>query len=211
MELNKLIGISALLYSLSNPVGVTPIFLSLTKKGQPNSAPRVIAVAAISVALLLVTAALLGQKVLLFFNVGLDDFRIAGGLLALFIAFEMFQARYGGFMQTTDERTEAEQDIHGIAVTPLAFPLLVGPAEMSIMITLAADRPAWPDKLALVGVSVLTALMIAITLFAATPLNRLIGKTGINVATRIMALFVAAIGVNFIFTGIRAELPGLLA
>jgi multiple antibiotic resistance protein len=167
-------------------------------------------VAAISVALLLVTAALLGQKVLLFFNVGLDDFRIAGGLLALFIAFEMFQARYGGFMQTTDERTEAEQDIHGIAVTPLAFPLLVGPAEMSIMITLAADRPAWPDKLALVGVSVLTALMIAITLFAATPLNRLIGKTGINVATRIMALFVAAIGVNFIFTGIRAELPGLL-
>jgi multiple antibiotic resistance protein len=211
MELNKLIGISALLYSLSNPVGVTPIFLSLTKRGQPNSAPRVIAVAAISVALLLVTAALLGQKVLLFFNVGLDDFRIAGGLLALFIAFEMFQARYGGFMQTTDERTEAEQDMHGIAVTPLAFPLLVGPAEMSIMITLATDRPAWPDKLALVGVSVLTALMIAITLFAATPLNRLIGKTGINVATRIMALFVAAIGVNFIFTGIRAELPGLLA
>jgi multiple antibiotic resistance protein len=47
------------------------------------------------------------------------------------------------------------------------------------------------------------------TLFAALPINRLIGKTGINVATRVMALFVAAIGVNFIFTGIRVELPGL--
>ncbi len=209
MELNKLIGISALLYSLSNPIGVVPIFLSLTNRGRPSSAPRVIAMATLSVAILLVSAALLGQDILSFFSVGLADFRIAGGLLALFIAFEMFQARYGGFIQTLDEKAEAEQDLHSIAVTPLAFPLLVGPAEMSIMITLAADHPAWSDKLALVAVSLLTAMMIAITLSAATPINRIIGKTGINVATRVMALFVAAIGVNFILTGIQMELPGL--
>jgi len=51
--------------------------------------------------------------------------------------------------------------------------------------------------------------MIALTLLCATSIDRLIGKTGVNIATRIMALFVAAIGINFIFTGVRSELPGL--
>ena len=82
-----------------------------------------------------------GEQILTFFNVGLDDFRIAGGLLALFIAFEMFQAHYGDLIQTIEERAEAESEVHGIAVTPLAFPLLVGPAEMSVMITLSNALP----------------------------------------------------------------------
>lgn len=210
MELNRFIGISALLYSLSNPVGVIPIFLGLTSGAKSSHRPRVIFIAALAVGTLLIAAALAGKYVLAFFNVGLDDFRIAGGLLALFIAFEMFQARYGGFMHTAEETSEAETDLHGVAITPLAFPLLVGPAEMSIMITLATDQPGWAEKLSLIFIALLTAAMIALTLLCALPLNRILGKTGINIATRIMALFVAAIGINFIFTGLRSELPGLM-
>jgi multiple antibiotic resistance protein len=149
----------------------------------------------------------LGKQILAFFNVGLDHFRIAGGLLALFIAFEMFQARYSGFMQTSEERTEAEQEAHGIAITPLAFPLLVGPAEIGIMITLSSDIQDWANKMLLVLTSVVTSTMVALTLWMATPLNRIMGNTGINVATRVMALIVAAIGIKFIMTGIRNELP----
>jgi multiple antibiotic resistance protein len=96
-------------------------------------AHRIIALASTAVACLLITTAMFGRHILAFFSVGLDDFRIAGGLLALFIAFEMFQARYGGFTQTIEEKREAETDLHGIAITPLAFPLLVAPAEMSVM------------------------------------------------------------------------------
>jgi len=209
MDVNRLIGLATLLYSLSNPVGVIPIFLGLTGRGRSVNRPAVIVIAVAAVTMLLVASALVGRQVLSFFNVGLDDFRIAGGLLALFIAFEMFQAHYGGIMQTSEERCEAELDLHSVAITPLAFPLLIGPAEMSIMITLASDHPAWHEKLGLIVAALLTAAMIAATLFCAVPINRIIGKTGINVATRILALFVAAIGINFIFTGIRSELPGL--
>ncbi len=158
---------------------------------------------------MLIFSALLGRAALAFFDVGLDDFRKAGGLLALFIAFEMFQAHYGGILQTAEERSEAETDLHGIAITPLAFPLLIGPAEMSIMITLASDHPDWRQKVGLIAAALLSATFIALTLLAASPINQLIGKTGVNVAIRIMALFVAAIGINFIFTRIRSELPGL--
>ncbi len=209
MELNRFVGLATLLYALANPIGIVPIFLGLTGRSHSINRPRVVLVAAAAVAALLIMSALFGREALAFFNVGLDDFRIAGGLLALFIAFEMFQAHYGGILQTAEERSEAELDLHGVAITPLAFPLLIGPAEMSIMITLASDHPDWREKAALITAALLAAAMIALTLLAATPIHRLIGKTGVNIATRIMALFVAAIGINFIFTGMRSELPGL--
>jgi multiple antibiotic resistance protein len=89
---------------------------------------------------------ILGRQILAFFNVGLDDFRIAGGLLAMVIAFEMFQAQYGKFIQPADTVDSSEVDIHGIAITPFAFPLLVGPTEMSIIVTLSNDNPGWIPK-----------------------------------------------------------------
>jgi hypothetical protein len=57
------------------------------------------------------------------------------------VAFEMFQAQYGRFIQVAEETARGEVDIHGLAITPFAFPLLVGPAELSIMITLSNDNP----------------------------------------------------------------------
>lgn len=213
MELNQFIGIIALLYALTNPIGVIPIFLGFTRHLQVNNTRplRPICMASTAVAAFLVFSAVFGEAVLDLFNLGLDEFRIAGGLLALFIAFEMFQAHYGGFMQTSDEKQEAEADIQGIAITPLAFPLLVGPAEMGIMITLSNDMQGIPGRLMLILCAVITSLLIAITLWAAIPINRVLGKTGINVATRVMALIVAAIGIQFILTGIRNQLPGLVS
>jgi multiple antibiotic resistance protein len=189
MHQNEFIGTTTLLYALSNPIGVVPIFLSLTRGLAARAPLKIIAVACLAVAAFLSAAALFGRDILAFFNVDLDDFRIAGGLFALFIAFEMFQAHYGGFMQTSEERREAASDVRAIAITPLAFPLLVGPAEIGVMVTLA----------------------VGVTLLLALPIDRLLGRTGINVATRVMALFVAAVGVHFILTGLRNQLPGLLS
>jgi len=205
---HRFIGTTMLLYGLINPIGVIPIYMSLVQEAKDIKAQRIIAVASAAVACLLICAAIFGQEILDFFNVGLDDFRIAGGLLALFIAFEMFQAHYGGFMQTIEERMEV--DLHSIAITPLAFPLLVGPAEMSIMITFSNDTAHPMDKALLIGASVLTTCLMALTLWVARPIRRALGTTGINVATRVMALIVASVGINFIMTGLKNELPGLL-
>jgi multiple antibiotic resistance protein len=198
-----------LLYALTNPIGAIPIFLGTTQRTQNVKAHRIIILASIAVAVFLSDSVLLGKEILTFFNVGLDDFRIAGGLLALFIAFEIFQAHYGGFMQSADEKTAAETDIHGVAITPLAFPLLVGPAEMSIMITLSNDHPSWTDKGLLVVASLITTFLMGLTLWMSTPINRFMGNTGINVIIRVMALIVASIGIDFIMTGVKNALPGL--
>jgi multiple antibiotic resistance protein len=207
---NEVIGTTLLLYGLINPIGVIPVYMNLVQRIPQNQAHRIVVVAAVAVACLLATAAAFGREILSFFNVGLDAFRIAGGLLALLIAFEMFRAHYGAFTQTLEERVEAEADVSSIAITPLAFPLLVGPAEMSIMITLSNGHPHPTDKLLLGCVSILATSLVAGTLWLAHPLKRLLGSTGINVATRLMALIVASVGIEFIMTGIEHRLALML-
>jgi len=204
-----MIGTTRLLYGLINPIGVVPVYLRLVQRIPTERAHRILGVAAATVALLLACAAAFGREILATFNVGLDDFRIAGGLLALVIAFEMFRAHYGAFTQTLEERIEAEADVSSIAITPLAFPLLVGPAEMGVMITLSNGLAHPMEKLALIGVSAVSTGLVAGTLWLALPIKRLLGNTGINIATRLMALIVAATGVDFILTGLKNQLPGL--
>ena len=187
MTWNKFVGITMLLYALTNPVGVIPIFLSLPEKSGSANTHRIIVVASTAVAVFLVGSVALGKQILDFFNVGLNDFRIAGGLLALFIAFEMFQAQFGKLLQPA-AGTDGQVDIHGVAITPLAFPLLVGPAEMSIMITLSNDTASWVGKGQLAAASILATFLVGLTLWMAIPINRLLGRTGINVITRVMAL-----------------------
>ncbi len=209
MTLHELTGIIVFLYAVANPVGVAPIFLGFARKLTQPQTIKIVVIAALSVAILLTASVMLGEHILHFFNVSLDDFRIAGGLLVLFIAFNMFQAHYGGIMQTLEEKLEAEADVSEIAVTPLAFPLLVGPAEISIMITYTNDIELGYEKAMLVIAAIVTACLVALTLLVAAPINKALGKTGINVATRIMALIVASIGISFIMTGIKNHLPGL--
>lgn len=206
---NQLVGTVTLLYALTNPVGVIPIFLGLIRKLKGANPDRIIVIASLSVSAFLGLSVLFGRAVLSFFNVDLDDFRIAGGLLALFVAFEMFQARYGGLMQTSEESSEAELEVHGIAITPLAFPLLVGPAEIGVMITLSSDMRGWAHEMSLLISLMVTSILIGLTLWLSTHIIRLVGKTGINVATRMMALVVASIGIHFIIAGVRSQFPGL--
>ena len=209
MGWHKFVGTTLLLYGLINPIGVVPIYSHLVREESTQRADRILLIASFAVGCLLILAALWGEPILAFFNVGLDDFRIAGGLLALVIAFEMFQARYGAFLQTLEEKAEADRDIHGIAVTPLAFPLLVGPAEMSVIITLSNDASTLRAKGMLVASVVFTTGLTALTLYLAKPLGRLLGTTGINVVTRIMALIVASVAIEFILSGLKNQFPGL--
>lgn len=121
MAWNQFVGITMLLYALSNPIGAIPIFLALTRHAGAGKAHRVILLACTAVGTFFFGAVLLGKEILKFFNVGLDDFRIAGGLLALVIALEMFQAQHGKLIPRSDEASRSEVDVHGLAITPLPF------------------------------------------------------------------------------------------
>lgn len=203
-QIKYLVGIFAIL----NPLGAIPIYLSLTADRRPQEMHHTAAKAAIAVAVILVLTVWAGDALLSFFGIGLPAFRIAGGLLVLLIAIAMFHARTSPARQTDAEQTEAESK-NDIAVVPLAIPLLAGPGAISLAIVDAHQAGSWPDKLVFSLGIVGVAAIVWVILRLAEPIGERLGTAGLNIATRVMGLILAAMAVQFMADGLLALFPGL--
>ncbi|MCE7596857.1 YchE family NAAT transporter [Vibrio fluvialis] len=191
-----------------NPVGIMPIFVSLTGHMTPDEKKKTARTANVAVAVILITALLGGQMLLDMFSISLDSFRVAGGLLLLSIAFSMMSGKLGEDKQNKQEKSEyisREQ----VGVVPLAMPLMAGPGAISSTIVYGSRYPAMMDTAGII----LTILVFSVAswlLFRSAPyIVRLLGQTGINVITRIMGLILGALGIEFITNGLRSLFPGL--
>ena len=196
------------LIALVNPLGVLPMFISLTQDFTPAQKQRAIRTAAFTVALVIGTCALLGEQIIKFFGISTASLQVAGGLLILLMSLSMLNAQPSGAKTTAEERDEAEHK-DTIGVVPLGIPLLTGPGAMSTVIVLAGKSNHVSDYVALIGSGVVIAALVWLTLQMAQPIARVMGRTGINIATRIMGLLVAAVAVEFIVEGLKTMLPAL--
>lgn len=191
-----------------NPVGIMPVFVSLTGHMTPEEKNKTAATANIAVAIILIIALLAGQMLLDLFSISLDSFRVAGGLLLLSIAFSMMSGKLGEDKQNKQEKSEyisREQ----IAVVPLAMPLMTGPGAISSTIVYGSRYPNMLDTLGII-LTVVAFSFCSWLLFRSAPyIVRLLGQTGINVITRIMGLILGALGIEFIANGLRNLFPGL--
>ncbi len=203
-QIKYLVGIFAIL----NPLGVIPIYLSMMSDRRPEVMHRTALKAAMAVAVILILAVWAGDGMLSFFGIGIPAFRIAGGLLVLIIAIAMFDARTSPARHTAAEQIEAEAK-NDIAVVPLAIPLLAGPGAISLAIVDAHQAENLTSKLAfslgIVGVAVIVWLVLRL----AEPIGERLGTGGLNIATRVMGLILAAMAVQFIAEGMLELFPGL--
>ena len=196
------------LIALVNPLGVLPMFISLTQDFTPTQKQRAIRTAAFTVVAVISTCALLGEQIIKFFGISTASLQVAGGLLILLMSLSMLNAQPSGAKTTAEERDEAEHK-DTIGVVPLGIPLLTGPGAMSTVIVLAGKSNHVSDYIALIGSGVVIAALVWLTLQMAQPIARFMGRTGINIATRIMGLLVAAVAVEFIVEGLKTMLPAL--
>lgn len=196
------------LIALVNPLGVLPMFISLTQDFTPVQKQRAIRTAAFTVVAVISTCALLGEQIIKFFGISTASLQVAGGLLILLMSLSMLNAQPSGAKTTAEERDEAEHK-DTIGVVPLGIPLLTGPGAMSTVIVLAGKSHHASDYAALIGSGVVIAALVWLTLQMAQPIARFMGRTGINIATRIMGLLVAAVAVEFIVEGLKTMLPSL--
>ena len=196
------------LIALVNPLGVLPMFISLTQDFTPVQKQRAIRTAAFTVVAVISTCALLGEQIIKFFGISTASLQVSGGLLILLMSLSMLNAQPSGAKTTAEERDEAEHK-DTIGVVPLGIPLLTGPGAMSTVIVLAGKSHHASDYAALIGSGVVIAALVWLTLQMAQPIARFMGRTGINIATRIMGLLVAAVAVEFIVEGLKTMLPAL--
>ena len=196
------------LIAIVNPIGVVPIFLALTLNDSKKECNHIANISAFSVAIILLVAAVAGEAILSFFGIGLPSFRVGGGILVLLMAISMLHAKQSRIRQSPSEAEYAEEK-ENVAVVPLAIPLMAGPGAMSLAIIHGHQAVTFQSKLIL-GISIIAVALIAlIALHLAKPIGKALGVTGLNIATRIMGLILASIGVQMIALGLLELLPGL--
>ncbi|MER4512204.1 YchE family NAAT transporter [Klebsiella pneumoniae] len=197
------------LFALVNPVGIIPVFISMTSYQPAAVRNKTNLTANLSVAIILLTSLFLGDGILQIFGISIDSFRIAGGILVVTIAMSMISGKLGEDKQNKQEKSETAVR-ESIGVVPLALPLMAGPGAISSTIVWGTRYHSWVH---LVGFSLAIAVFALCCwgIFRMAPwLVRLLGQTGINVITRMTGLLRRALGSEFIVTGINALLPGLL-
>lgn len=196
------------LVAVANPLGVIPMFISMTSDQTPAQRRLTIRQVALAVAVILLAALVGGKWLLLFFGISVDSFRVGGGVLILLMAIAMLHAKNSPIRQTDAEADESIEK-ESVAVVPLAMPLLAGPGAISTVI-LAAQRGHGVEHHLGVAVGIVAlSLLIWITLRVSPWLTDRMSATGLNVVTRVMGLILAAIAVEFIATGLKGIFPVL--
>ncbi|MEW6427150.1 MAG: YchE family NAAT transporter [Thermodesulfobacteriota bacterium] len=198
----------AALMAIVNPVGAVPVFINLTS-AQPEAARRQTSrAAATSTGIILLVVLVSGEVILNFFGITVASFRVGGGILILLMAISMLHAKMSDVKHTEEEALDSESR-EAVGVVPLGTPLLAGPGAISTVI-LTAQRYGSPSHyLILAGEIILLTVITWLTLLAAPWVSRMLGRTGINIVTRLMGLIMAAVGVEFIASGLRQLFPVL--
>ncbi len=200
------------LLAVVNPLAVVPFFIHYTDGFNSAQRRRTIWVSSLSAFIVIAASALLGLQILEFFGISLASFQVGGGLLLMTAALSMLNAQPAEARANPDEvhdavaRSAAQASI---AVVPLTIPLLTGPATMSTVVIYADKAKTLLQLSTLVGYGLVIGLATALCFALAQPIARVLGKTGINVMTRLMGLILAALAVEVMADGLHTLFPVL--
>lgn len=201
------------LLAIVNPLAIVPFFIHYTQGFTEGQRRRTVMVSAFSAFVVIGISALIGLQLLGFFGISIASFQVGGGMLLLMSSLSMLNAQPAEHKTTNEEirATEVKASLGAsIAVVPLTIPLLTGPATMSTVVIYAEKaRHIW-ELLVLVGYGAVIALATAAAFSLAEPIARVLGKTGINVMTRLMGLILAALAVEVMADGLGKLFPVLL-
>jgi multiple antibiotic resistance protein len=186
-----------------DPPGLAPLFLAVTA-GMNRSERNQVAIRASFISLgVLMLFALAGSAILTALGITLPAFRVAGGLLLFFIAFEMIFERRQERHERSAERAITRDMIRNIAAFPLAIPLIAGPGAISATVLLSGRLAGTMGQLTLVAILLATILITYLVFVLAERIDRFLGETGRSILTRLLGVLLAALAVQFVSDGAK--------
>ncbi|MGH1413251.1 MAG: MarC family protein [Pelagimonas sp.] len=199
MDTTFLITAFATLFVVMDPVGLTTVFIALT---QDTSAAHRRAVAfrsCIVAGAILTLFTFFGESVLGFIGISMPAFRISGGILLFLTALDMLFERR---TKRREDRAE-EEEFPDPSVFPMAIPMLAGPGSIATVILLADQSDGMVEFLGVLGIMLLV-LAIGLAFFLqAGRVEKVLGRTGIIVTTRLLGMLLAALSVQLVLDGLR--------
>ncbi len=198
-------------FAIMNPIANAPIFLGLVED-QPAALQRGIALRAVLLAFGIVAVFAIGGRAIFdLFGITLPAFRIAGGILVALVGFGMLHGEPSKIHATTDEDNEASRDAAlGLAVSPLAMPVLAGPGTIATAMSFAAEATGAEVVRVLAAFGAVCALTFVVFAFG-SQLTRFLGQNAINVVARLMGLVLTVIGVQMLIEGIEGAIRAAMA
>lgn len=197
------------LFVILDPLGLIPLFLTLTPDASPERRRRIALKASLIAGGILVLFGLAGIAILEGLGITLGAFRVAGGLFLFYIGFELvFEKRKERRQRSATDAVKDRQELdegEDVSAFPLAIPLMAGPGAISATILLSGTLPTLAGKAGLVLV-IAAALGLNLVLLAqAHRVDRFLGRTGRAVISRLLGVLLAALAVQFVADG-AAEL-----
>ena len=188
-----------------DPPGLAPIFLGITPGMSAPERNQVAMRACVIATCIMAASGIVGAQLLSALGITLPAFRIAGGLLLFWIAFEMVFARRNDRKSEQAEQAVTLDHIRNVAAFPLAIPLMAGPGAITATILLAGRAQGDPLKLGIL-LAVIVGVMLScyLTFLAAGKISKALGVTGNVVLTRLLGVILAALAVQFVADGVKA-------
>lgn len=194
------------LFIVIDPIMVTPIFAGLARAETPRRRLAIAVQAALFAAGILTFFGLVGNAMLHHLGITMDAFRTAGGILLFLMGFRMFFEPDSEMAAKTPGPKASSRE--NIAFFPLAIPLLAGPGAIAtIMLLMGPDRSLEARGAALAAALLVLAIAVLIMAFASR-IGDALGRTGMNVITRLLGMLLMALATQYIFDGVRAGVLG---
>jgi multiple antibiotic resistance protein len=192
-----------------DPPGLAPLFLALTRGMNREQRAQVSIRASVIGFAIMALFALAGAAILGVFGITLPAFRVAGGLLLFYIAFEMVFERRQDRKEKSADAAITKDQIHNIAAFPLAIPLIAGPGAISATVLLSGSFDGWLAQATLVAIILVCLVLTYLVFVLAERIDRFLGHTGRSILTRLLGVILAALAVQFVADGVRALMAAM--
>lgn len=186
-----------------SPHSLAPLFLVLTRGMDRKQRNQVAIRSSVIATLVLSMFAIFGTSILGLFGITISAFKLAGGLLLFYIAFEMIFERREQRREASAEVAITKDMIQNISAFPLAVPLIAGPGTISATILLADKFGPIESRVALIPIIIMSVAITWFTFMISERLDKLLGQTGRSILTRLLGMLLAALAVQFVFDAIK--------
>ncbi len=195
-------------FVIVDPPGNLPIFIGLTERFSKKVRDKISIKTTLIALFLLLILTVSGGAILDFFHVSIDGLRIAGGVLLFIISIDIL---FGGTRKEVYRR-KAEENLEAdsIAVFPLALPLYTGPGAITAGIVMFSQANDILSKIIVLVAAVVVYILVRLSHVYSEPIIKLLGKSGSDIIARVLAIFLAALAVEFVFQGLSGKIEELL-
>lgn len=208
--MNLILGTFAALFSVVNPLGAVPLYLSLTQSDSPALRYQQARKACFYAVGILIVFLLIGTYILNFFSITIESMQIAGGLIIIRSGYNLMDATYKKAKAITQKVEKEAEQKEDISFSPLAMPMLSGPGSISLLISMAAETSGYVEYFCIILAILLLGVVTYIIFRSSPAVFDLLGQGGISAVSRIMGFIVMTIGIQFIISGSSTLLTNIL-